>query len=88
MSWEEPAAEELAFWVLVKTTEPKIEWHLTKRGPERLAEFLNKAANAAREIKAGEFYKRTGLHCSWCDFLRVCFGDQKKAEETLVKSAV
>jgi hypothetical protein len=83
----DPAAEELAFCVLVKTTEPKIEWHLTKRGPERLAEFLGKAGYAAREIKAGEFDKRTGIHCSWCDFLPVCFGDQQKVEETLVKSA-
>ena len=81
----EPAAQELAFCVLVKTAEPKIEWHLTKRGPERITEFLDKAGYAAREIKAGEFYKRSGVHCSWCDFLPVCLGDQKKAEETLVK---
>lgn len=81
----EPTAEELAFCVLVKTTERKIEWYPTKRGPERLAEFLSKAAYAAREIKAGEFYKRSGVHCAWCDFLPVCLGDKKTAEETLVK---
>jgi putative RecB family exonuclease len=81
----EPTAEELAFCVLVKTKEPKIEWYPTKRGPERLAEFLGKAAYAAREIKAGEFYKRSGVHCNWCDFLPVCLGDKKKVEETLVK---
>ena len=23
-------------------------------------------------------------HCSYCDFLSVCMGDRKKAEETLV----
>lgn len=83
----EPRVEQLAFWVLMKTTEPKIEWYPTKRGPERITEFLGKAAYAAREIKAGEFYKRPGVHCSWCDFLPVCLGDKQKAEETLVKIA-
>lgn len=81
----EPAAEELAFCALLKTTEPKIEWYPTKRGPEQLAEFLNKAAYAARELKAGEFYKRSGVHCNWCDFLPVCLGDMDKTERTLVK---
>jgi PD-(D/E)XK nuclease superfamily protein len=82
----EPTVKELAFCVLVKTTEPKIEWHPTKRGPERITEFLNKAVYAAREIKAGEFYKRSGVHCSWCDFLPVCLGDWKKVEETLMRA--
>jgi hypothetical protein len=71
--------------VLVKTAEPKIEWHPTKRDSARLTEFLSKAGYVAREIKAGEFYKRTGIHCSWCDFLPVCLGNEKTAEETLVK---
>lgn len=83
----EPTTDALAFCTLIKTAEPKIEWYPTKRGPARLAEFLDKAAYAAREIKAGEFYKRTGLHCSWCDFLPLCLGDRKKTEETLVKIA-
>jgi len=81
----EPLVEDLALCVLVKTTEPKIEWYPTKRDSARLMEFLHKAAYVAREIKGGEFYKRTGIHCSWCDFLPMCLGDKKKAEETLVK---
>ena len=83
----EPEVPDLALCVLIKTAEPKIEWYPTQRGPERLTEFLRKAAYAAREIKAGEFYKRSGVHCSWCDFLPVCLGDRKKVEETLVKVA-
>jgi RecB family exonuclease len=81
----EPDAEQLALWVLVKTAEPKIDWYPTKRDATRLSEFLGKAGYVAREVQAGEFYKRTGIHCSWCDFLPVCLGDRKKAEETLVK---
>jgi PD-(D/E)XK nuclease superfamily len=81
----EPQIEELALCVLVKTTEPKIEWHPTGRNSARLTEFLAKAGYVAREIKAGEFYKRTGIHCAWCDFLNVCLGNKKTAEETLVK---
>jgi len=81
----EPEVPDLALCVLVKTTEPKIEWYPTKRDSSRLTEFLNKAGYVAREIKAGEFYKRTGVHCAWCDFLHVCLGNKKMAEETLVK---
>jgi putative RecB family exonuclease len=81
----EPEVPDLALCVLVKTTEPKIEWHATQRDSARLTEFLNKAGYVAREIKAGEFYKRIGVHCAWCDFLQVCLGNKKTAEETLVK---
>jgi len=81
----EPQTDELALCVLVKTTEPRIEWHPTKRDSGRLAEFLDKAGYVAREIKAGQFYKRTGIHCSWCDFLPVCLGDKERTEETLVQ---
>jgi len=83
----EPEVEQLAYWVLTKTKEPKIEWHPTQRGSDRLAEFLRKAVYASREIKAGEFYKRSGVHCSWCDFLPVCLGDEKRVDETLVRIA-
>src|SRR6185503_940353 len=39
----EPNVPDLALCVLVKTTEPKIEWQPTKRDSTRLTEFLNKA---------------------------------------------
>ena len=81
----EPDAQELALCALVKTTESKIEWYPTKRDAVRLTEFLGKAGYVAREIKAGQFYKRTGVHCSWCDFFPACLDDKKKAAETLVK---
>lgn len=81
----EPETPDLALCVLVKTAEPKIEWHPTKRGPERLSKFLAKAAYATREIRAGEFYTRSGVHCNWCDFLPICLGDKGKTDETLVK---
>ena len=84
----EPNVEDLAFWVLTKTKEPKIQWHPTKRDSNRLTEFLAKSGYAARGIKAGEFYKRSGVYCAWCDFLPVCLGNKKKVEETLVRVAV
>ncbi len=80
----EPAAEQLALCVLVKTKEPQILWHLTDRTGDRLVEYLNKVGYVAREIAAGRFYKRPGLWCAWCDFLPVCLGDKRKAGETLV----
>lgn len=81
----EPQAERLALCVLVKTKEPKIEWHVTSRSPDQVVEYLTKARLVAREISAGHFYKRPGKWCGWCDFLPVCVGDRKTADETLVQ---
>ena len=54
----EPDAEQTALCVLVKTKEPKIEWHTAARSGEDLAEFLVKATIVARDIAASRFHKR------------------------------
>jgi RecB family exonuclease len=81
----EPEAEQVAYWVMIKTKEPKIEWHPSSRSPEQLMEYISKVGYLAREIKGGHFYKRPGKHCSWCDYLPLCLGDARKTEETLVQ---
>jgi hypothetical protein len=81
----ESEAEQVAYWVMIKTKEPKIEWHPSNRSPERLMEYISKVGYVAKQIKAGEFYKRPGKHCSWCDYLPICLGDKRKTEETLVQ---
>lgn len=81
----EPLAEQSALCVLVKGKEPSIEWHVAKRRPEELAEFVQKAEWATQAIEAGQFYKRPGFWCAWCDFLPVCIGDDRQADETLVR---
>lgn len=80
----EPGVEQLALCVLIKTKEPKIEWHFTNRSGQQLTEYLDKAGYVAHEISAGRFYKRPGVWCSWCDYLPVCVGNTRKAAETLV----
>ena len=84
-SLAEPEAEEAALCVFVKTKEPRIEWYLSKRNGVQLAEFLRKAEYVAREIRSQHFYKRPGTWCSWCDFLPICLGDTKRAEEALIR---
>jgi putative RecB family exonuclease len=81
----EPEAERMALCVLVKTKEPKIEWHVSARNPEDLVSYLVKTGYVAQEIGAGRFYKRPGLWCTWCDFLPVCLKDERKIEQTLVR---
>jgi CRISPR/Cas system-associated exonuclease Cas4 (RecB family) len=81
----DPEAQKVALCVLVKTKEPKIEWHFAERDAERLTEYLAKVQIVSEDIQAGKFYKRPGKHCSYCDFLPVCLGDKKKVQETLVK---
>jgi hypothetical protein len=77
----------VALCVFVKTREPRIEWHFAERDAGRLAEYLAKVRLISEEIAAGRFYKRSGKHCGYCDFLPVCLGDKKMAQETLVKIA-
>ena len=79
--------EQTALCVLVKTKEPKIEWHLAARSGADLAEFLAKAEYIGGEIAAGRFYKRPGKWCAWCDYLPVCLKDEKRVEETLLQIA-
>jgi len=80
-----PEAEDAALCVFVKTKEPRIDWYAARRDGPQLVEFLRKAEYVAQEITARHFYKRPGTWCSWCDFLPVCLGDTKRAEESLIK---
>jgi RecB family exonuclease len=79
-----PEADQTAFCVLLKTKEPRIDWHVAERNSQRLAEYLTKVQLVAAEITAGRFYKRPGKWCAYCDFLPVCLGDERKASETLI----
>jgi PD-(D/E)XK nuclease superfamily protein len=83
----EPEAEQVAFWVMIKTKEPKIEWYPSSRSPKQLMEYISKVGYLAREIKGGSFYKRPGKHCSWCDYLPICLGDVRKVKESLIQVA-
>jgi PD-(D/E)XK nuclease superfamily len=82
---EEPQAVQMALCVLVKTKEPKIEWHVSPRNSDDLLAYLAKAGYVAREIADSRFYKRPGMWCAWCDYLPVCLRDEKKIAETLVR---
>jgi RecB family exonuclease len=81
----DPQAQRVALCVLVKTKDPRIEWHFAERDAGRLAEYLTKVRIVSEDIAAGKFYKRPGKHCGYCDFLPVCLGDKKKTQETLLK---
>jgi len=80
----EPGVAQVALCVLVKTTDPRIEWHITKRTGDQILEYLTKVKLVSREIAMSRFYKRPGLWCSWCDFLPVCLGDDKRSRQTLI----
>lgn len=71
--------------MLVKTKEPRIDWHRGRRSGVQLTEFLAKVEHIGNEIAAGYFYKRSGKCCSWCDYLPICAGDAAAARKTLVQ---
>lgn len=81
----DPEANQVALCVLVKTKEPRIEWHFARKKSVHISEYLDKVRLIAEDIEAGKFYKRPGKHCGYCDFLPVCLGDEKAARETLVR---
>ncbi len=81
----EPDVQQTAFCVLVKTKAPRIDWHVSSRCGDQLDEYLAKVKLVATAIQAGHFFKRSGMWCSWCDYLPVCTGDRKKAERTLLQ---
>lgn len=82
-----PEAQQLALCVFVKNKKPKIEWHIAKRNGRQLTEFLAKAGLISGDIRQNRFYKRPGRRCGWCDYLPICLGDKKKAQETLIQTA-
>lgn len=79
-----PAIPQAALCVLVKTRTPQIEWHLTERTGNDLAEYLSKVQSVCRAISAADFYRRPGKWCSWCDFLPVCIHDHAQVAATLI----
>ena len=84
-SLAEPDATKVAYCVFVKTKEPRIEWHFAKRSANERAGYVGKIRLVSEDIAAGKFYKRPGKHCAYCDFLPLCMGDKRRAEETLVR---
>ncbi len=45
---------------------------VTTRSAAQLDKTRQRIEDAARGIAAGEFAPRTGQHCQWCDFRRLC----------------
>lgn len=65
----------VGFIVLVKTKEPRVEWHYAKRTEEDFKELAWKAYRTNSRIESGEFPKRSfkTFSCpSFCDFYPLC----------------
>lgn len=77
-------ADQCAFCVLVKTKEPKIEWHFAERDSGRIMRYLRKVELIGQAIQNGDFYQRSGKWCSWCDFLTLCLGSQDQTASQFV----
>lgn len=84
----EPAAEQVALCVFVKTKKPRIEWHVAGRSGEQLRAYLAKTRYVGRQISEGRFFLRPGRWCAQCDYLPACTGDKRKARETLTQIQV
>ena len=78
--------DRVAFCVLLKLKEPRIEWHFATRSPEEVAEYRDKLALVAADIARGRFPKKTSSCGQWggCDYRPLCLGDEAAIRKYLV----
>lgn len=78
--------DRVAFCVLLKLKEPRIEWHFATRRPEEVAEYRDKLALVASDIVRGRFPKKTSSCGQWggCDYRPLCLGDEAAIRKDLV----
>ncbi|MFZ5875420.1 MAG: PD-(D/E)XK nuclease family protein [Nitrospirota bacterium] len=78
--------DRVAFCVLLKLKEPRIEWHFATRTTEEVAEYRDKLALVASDIVRGRFPKKTSSCGQWggCDYRPLCLGDETAIRKYLV----
>lgn len=81
----DPEIEQVAVCVLVKTKKPQVRWHFTKRSADDVIAYLQKIDVISAAVQAGVFYRRPGKWCRQCDFLPLCLGNERKANESLLR---
>jgi len=77
--------ERVAFCVLLKLKDPRIEWHFAKRDESAVAEYRDKLRIIAEDIKRGRFPKKSSSCGLWggCDYKPLCLGNEIKIREEL-----
>jgi CRISPR/Cas system-associated exonuclease Cas4 (RecB family) len=77
--------DRVAFCVLLKLKEPRIEWHFAVRTQEEIAEYQDKLRLLATDIERGRFPKKTSSCGQWggCEYLPLCLGHEVRIRETL-----
>jgi len=78
--------ERVAFCVLLKLKDPRIEWHFATRTEEEIAEYQEKLRLILADIDGGRFPKKSSSCGLWggCDFLPLCLGCESRIRETLI----
>ena len=78
--------DRVAFCVLLKLKDPRIEWHFATRSPEDVAEYQEKLALVASDMVRGRFPKKTSSCGQWggCDYRPLCLGDEAAIRKDLV----
>ena len=79
------AVERVAFCVLLKLKEPRIEWHFAVRTEEEIAEYQDKLRLLSADIERGRFPKKTSSCGQWggCEYLPLCLGNEVRIRDTL-----
>jgi CRISPR/Cas system-associated exonuclease Cas4 (RecB family) len=78
--------DRVAFCVLLKLKEPRIEWHFALRSEEDIAEYQEKLRLLAADIERGRFPKKTSS-CGMfggCEYRPLCLGHEVRIRETLM----
>ena len=78
--------ERVAFCVLLKLKEPRIEWHFAVRSQEEIAEYQDKLRLLSADIERGRFPKKSSSCGQWggCEYLPLCLGHEVRIRDTLM----
>lgn len=78
--------ERVAFCLLLKLKEPRIEWYFATRSRQEVAEYQEKLRIIAADIERGRFPRKSsscGL-MGGCDYIPLCVGNEARIRETLI----
>jgi len=77
--------ERVAFCVLLKLKEPRIEWYFSARSEQDVAEYQEKLQLIASDIECKRFPKKTSScgHMGGCEFKPLCLGDEAQIRDKL-----
>lgn len=66
---------------LIRTKQPKVHWDESRRSLQHFVELHSICKKIAEYIEHQHFWRNPGMHCSYCDYSSLCYGENAIAVE-------